>query len=170
MICKVCNLPTILPIWLLVFKHFKSIENWEKNLTWQFFAAIGAWGPSTTTWTKFYPILLSSLPRVDNCGHFTWYLPYESLCHWTKCAWTIYWPPSPSSGPPSYWSTPKTIIAKVPSIICIRRPVPSTDQAIPSCCYFRISWILMEQRCFYFFVPSGFWRASEASNNDCFKK
>ena len=30
--------------------------------------------------------------------------------------------------------------------ICSRRPVPSTDQAIPSCFYFRISWILMEQR------------------------
>ena len=33
-----------------------------------------------------------------------------------------------------------------------RRPVPSTDQAIPSCFYFRILWILMEQRCFYFFL------------------
>ena len=30
-----------------------------------------------------------------------------------------------------------------------RRPVPSTDKAIPSCFYFRISWILMEQRCFF---------------------
>ena len=34
----------------------------------------------------------------------------------------------------------------------IRRPVLSTDQAIPSCFCFRISWILMEQRCFYFFL------------------
>ena len=25
-----------------------------------------------------------------------------------------------------------------------RCPMPSTDQAIPSCSYFRISWILME--------------------------
>ena len=38
----------------------------------------------------------------------------------------------------------------------VRRPVPSTDQAIPSCFYFRISWILMEQRCFYFFCTLGF--------------
>ena len=37
-----------------------------------------------------------------------------------------------------------------------RRPVLSTDQAIPSCFYFRISWISMEQRCFYFFWPLGF--------------
>ena len=37
-----------------------------------------------------------------------------------------------------------------------RRPVLSTDQAIPCCFYFRISWILMEQRCFLFFCPLGF--------------
>ena len=38
----------------------------------------------------------------------------------------------------------------------IRRPVPSTDQALPSCFYFKISWISMEQRCFYFFGFCGF--------------
>ena len=37
-----------------------------------------------------------------------------------------------------------------------RHPVPSTDQALPSCFYFRISWILMEQHRFYFFCPLGF--------------
>ena len=31
-----------------------------------------------------------------------------------------------------------------PKNIHIRRPVPSTDQALPSCFYFRISRILME--------------------------
>ena len=36
--------------------------------------------------------------------------------------------------------------------ISTRRPVPSTDQAIPCCFNFRISWILVEQRCFYFFL------------------
>ena len=41
-------------------------------------------------------------------------------------------------------------------IVYIRRPVPSTNQAIPSCFYFRISWILMEQHCFYLFCPLGF--------------
>ena len=46
-------------------------------------------------------------------------------------------------------------------IIITRHPVPSTDQAIPSCFYFRISWILMEQRCFYFFVTSNFCRTSK---------
>ena len=51
----------------------------------------------------------------------------------------------------------KIIYFKIPTeYMCIRRPVPSTDQAIPSCFYFRISWILMEQRCFYFFCPLGF--------------
>ena len=40
--------------------------------------------------------------------------------------------------------------------VCTRRPVPSTNQALPSCFYFKISWILMEQRCFYFFCPLGF--------------
>ena len=30
-------------------------------------------------------------------------------------------------------------------LIIIRRPVGSTDQAYPSCFYFRISWILMER-------------------------
>ena len=27
-------------------------------------------------WTKFYPILTPFPPGVDNCGHFTWYLPF----------------------------------------------------------------------------------------------
>ena len=40
--------------------------------------------------------------------------------------------------------------------ICIRPLMGSTDQADPSCFYFRISWILMEQRCFYFFCPLRF--------------
>ena len=42
--------------------------------------------------------------------------------------------------------------------LSIRRPVPSTNQAIPSCFYIRISWILMEYRCFFFFCPLGFLR------------
>ena len=42
-------------------------------------------------------------------------------------------------------------------IIYIRRLVAlSTDQAIPSCFYFRISWILMEQHSFIFFCPLRF--------------
>ena len=44
----------------------------------------------------------------------------------------------------------------IKTFLHIRRPVPSTDQALPSCFYFRISWILMEQLCFYFFCPLGF--------------
>ena len=34
-----------------------------------------------------------------------------------------------------------------------RRLMGSTDQADPSCIYFRISWILMERPWFYFFCP-----------------
>ena len=39
----------------------------------------------------------------------------------------------------------------------------STNQVDPSCFYFRISWILMERRWFYFFVPSIYCRASEVT-------
>ena len=41
-------------------------------------------------------------------------------------------------------------------LLLSRRPVLSTDQAIPSCLYLRISCISMEQHYFYFFVLSGF--------------
>ena len=41
--------------------------------------------------------------------------------------------------------------------ILSRRPVLSMDQALPCCFYFKISWILMERHCFYFFVPSILW-------------
>ena len=37
-----------------------------------------------------------------------------------------------------------------------RHPVPSTDQALPSCFYFRISWILMERPWNNFFGSCGF--------------
>ena len=43
-------------------------------------------------------------------------------------------------------------IPPVNGLLHTRCPVLSTDQAIPSCFYFRISWISMEQRCFYFFL------------------
>ena len=36
--------------------------------------------------------------------------------------------------------------------ISIRRLVESTDQADPSCFYFKISWILMDPLWFYFFL------------------
>ena len=48
------------------------------------------------------------------------------------------------------------------SYMYTRRLMGSTDQADPSCIYFRISWILMEWPWFYFFfVPSTCCRASE---------
>ena len=55
-------------------------------------------------------------------------------------------------------------IFDAPNLPCLtiytRCPMGSTDQADPSCFYFRISWILMERCCFYlFFVPSVFCRA-----------
>ena len=37
---------------------------------------ITVWGHSTTTWTKFYPILTTYTPRVNNCEHFIFYLHF----------------------------------------------------------------------------------------------
>ena len=52
-----------------------------------------------------------------------------------------------------------------------RRPVPSTDQALPSCFYFRISWIIMEQRCsFCFFGPLGFLKGLRSLKHWLLKK
>ena len=42
------------------------------------------------------------------------------------------------------------------SFLLIRRPVPSTDQALPSCFSFRISRILMERPWNFFFGSCGF--------------
>ena len=44
---------------------------------------------------------------------------------------------------------------KVKSIL-VRCLMVLTDQADPGCFYFRISWILMERRLFYFFHPLHF--------------
>ena len=41
-------------------------------------------------------------------------------------------------------------------VLYTRRPVPSTDQALPSCFYFRISWILMKRPWKHFFGSCGF--------------
>ena len=38
-------------------------------------------------------------------------------------------------------------------VLFCRRPEGSTNQTYSSCFYFRISWILMERRWFYFFRP-----------------
>ena len=38
---------------------------------------------------------------MENCGHFTIYIPFV-----TYQAWTFYWPPPPYSCPCSYWMTP----------------------------------------------------------------
>ena len=63
------------------------------------------WGHSTTTWTKFYTILITYPPRVDNCGHFTWYLTYLPFVTWPGVDFLL--TPPPSSCPRSYWMTPK---------------------------------------------------------------
>ena len=49
-------------------------------------------GRSTTTWTKFYPILTTYPPRVKNCGHFT-YQQVPTLCLRDQ-AWTFHRPPT----------------------------------------------------------------------------
>ena len=62
-------------------------------------------GHSTTTWTKFWPILTTlppPSPQVDKQGHFIIY-PLSSNPQWHFC-----WPllPPPSSCPRSYWMPP----------------------------------------------------------------
>ena len=50
----------------------------------------------------------------------------------------------------------ETLDARDLKFVYIRRLMVSTDQADPSCFYFRISWILMERRWFYFFSSPPF--------------
>ena len=52
----------------------------------------------------------------------------------------------------SLWQTP-SCTCFLYSSLNIRRLMGSTNQADPSCIYFRISWILMERPWFYFFCP-----------------
>ena len=56
-------------------------------------------GHSTTKWTKL-PNFDPLPPRVDNWGHFTWYL---TLCHMTKRGLST---DPPHFCPRSYWMTP----------------------------------------------------------------
>ena len=68
------------------------------------------WGHSSTTWIKSYPILTPYPHRVDNCGHFTYYLPFD---HVTKSGLStnhllVLPSTSLSSCPRSYWMTPFT--------------------------------------------------------------
>ena len=54
-------------------------------------------GHSTTTWTKFYPSLTLSPPRVDILHTTIYSLSRDTL-------WTFYWPPS--SCQRNYWMSP----------------------------------------------------------------
>ena len=60
---------------------------------------------STIMLTTFYPILTTSPPQVDNCGHFTYCLPFV---HMTKCEFSI--DLYTSSCQSSYWMTTYCII------------------------------------------------------------
>ena len=50
------------------------------------------------------------------------------------------------------------------TLVNIRRLMGSTDQADPSCIYFRISWILKERPWFYFFCPLHLLRGLRSTN------
>ena len=68
-----------------------------------YFSAIHIRGHSITKWTKIYPILTPTwahLPRVDEKGHFMYYLPFDT---WHPLDFLL----TPSSCPRSYWMTPK---------------------------------------------------------------
>ena len=66
------------------------------NIIWQ------AGGHSTTTWTKFHPILTTYPPWVDNYGHFTY---YQIFVHVTKRGLSKDHLPT-SFCPRSYWMPP----------------------------------------------------------------
>ena len=60
-----------------------------------------------------------------------------------------------------WWPFPSWLLARSQFFLFFfllptRRLMGSTNQDDPSCFYFRISWILMERRCFYFFHPLHF--------------
>ena len=71
--------------WLHCGKVFdRRIECSDINLS---FPLAAPWGHSTTTVTKFYPILTPSPPpQVDNCGHFKWCLPFVM---WTNMDFSL---------------------------------------------------------------------------------
>ena len=87
-------------------------------------------GHSTTTWTKYYPILTPYPPRVDNCKHLTDYLSFLHVIN--RGLSTDHLPTF--SCPLSYWMTPKeekmekvTIIRGVKMIV-EQKAVESTDE------------------------------------------
>ena len=84
------------------------------------FAIDDAGDHSTTKLTKFYPFLTTYPPRVNNCGHFTNYIPFADM---TKRGLSTDHLPS-SYCPRSYWMTPgdhgaiKLLLdAKVPAVV-----------------------------------------------------
>ena len=92
------------------------------------------WGHSLTTLTEFCPLL--TIPS----WHW-WRNSFNVICkdlHIIEIFSTTYLP---------------CLVKVVKERSHIRRLMGSTDQADPSCFYFRISWILMERLWFYFFCP-----------------
>ena len=89
---------------------------WRYYYFWQKGAIISlpsrSRGHSTTTWTKFYPMLTHS-PHKN--GHFTNYLPFFRVTHSGPTV-DFHWPPPSFSCPRSYWMTPAGIKASISSV------------------------------------------------------
>ena len=61
---------------------------------------------SATMWTKSYPILTTHPSRVENCGNFMYFLPFQRAKHGVS---TDHYLPT-SSGWRSYWMTPRMVV------------------------------------------------------------
>ena len=88
------------PLWGLICSIVVStLLHMEINLSVTF---LHPGGHSSTTWTKFDPILTTYPTRVDVCGDFTYYLPFV---HVTRRRPSFEHLPT-SSSPRSLWTTP----------------------------------------------------------------
>ena len=94
--------------------------------------------------------------KIDDIINSFWlYLAFSSA-HFTK---TLKWGTFSQSHSMHLWLNAQienSNLERTLTKVCIRRPVPSTDQALPSCFYFRISWILMKRPWKHFFGSCGF--------------
>ena len=112
-------------------------ENHKRYKTEILVFKVHIWGHSTTMWTKFYPI--STTPRVENCGHFTYYLPFV---YETKDGLI----PPPHSCPRSYWMTPMDLAYfafAVHLVHCLRMVFLNLDEKGERCrdCIETLLWL-----------------------------
>ena len=81
------------------FLHY--LQGWESSKLWKTWRQVdqahftfGAIGHSINTWTKFYPILTTYPPRLDNRGHFTNNLLFLHVTKRGLSTKAFNWPPT----------------------------------------------------------------------------